>query len=68
MFYKPGNFMSTTLTFSKLAYYIYLRIKIFHCHIIFTCCKFLMMVKVKFALEQATKAQRGSSGIVLLFP
>jgi hypothetical protein len=25
-------------------------------------------VKVKFALEQATKAQRGSKGIALLFP
>jgi hypothetical protein len=25
-------------------------------------------VKVKFTLEQATKAQRGSSGIALLFP
>jgi len=25
-------------------------------------------VKVKFALEEATKAQRGSRGIALLFP
>jgi hypothetical protein len=27
-----------------------------------------MIVKVKFTLEQATKAQRGSSDIALLFP
>jgi hypothetical protein len=30
--------------------------------------EFEIKLKVKFALEQATKAQRGSRGIALLFP
>jgi hypothetical protein len=30
-------------------------------------CRQVKVEKVKFALEQATKAQRGSRGIVLLF-
>jgi len=60
--------MSTDRTFSKLASFIYLRIKIFNYHILFTCRKLIMMVKIKFTPERATKAQRGSSGIDLLFP
>jgi hypothetical protein len=35
---------------------------LYHCVLI--CVK----VKVKFALERATKAQRGSRGVALLFP
>jgi hypothetical protein len=31
-------------------------------------CLIFVKVKVKFILEQASKAQRGSSGIALLFP
>jgi hypothetical protein len=30
--------------------------------------RFKVKVKVKFTLEQATKAQRGSRGIAVLFP
>jgi hypothetical protein len=40
-------------------------------HIILQYCfkvKVMVRVKVKFTLEQATKAQRGSRGIALLFP
>jgi hypothetical protein len=45
-------------------------------HVIETFCfnkvtvkvKLKVKVKVKFTLEQATKAQRGSTGIALLFP
>jgi hypothetical protein len=51
---KAENFMSTTLTFSNLAYYIYLRIKIFYYHILFTCSTLIEKVKVKVALGQAT--------------
>jgi hypothetical protein len=35
---------------------------------IIKCKKAAVKVKVKFTLEQATKAQRGSRGIALLFP
>ena len=35
---------------------------------IFQVVKVRVKVKVKFALEQATRAQRGSRGIALLFP
>jgi hypothetical protein len=34
---------------------------------ILACCPSSLKVKVKFSLEQAMKAQRGSRGIALLF-
>jgi hypothetical protein len=39
------------------------------CHVVRTVATIVMYkVKVKFTLEQATKAQRGSRDIPLLFP
>jgi hypothetical protein len=36
-----------------------------NCH--YCCVRFCEKVKVKFTLEQAMKAQRGSRGVALLF-
>ena len=37
-------------------------------HFVTTCISNKVKVKVQFTVEQATKAQRGSRGITLLFP
>ena len=50
------NRLKVAPIFWKLIYFLVYRIPVFH-----------LQVKVKFTLEQATKAQNGSKGIALFF-
>jgi len=61
MFYCRQDLISHTHTHTHILYiYIYIYIYLF-------IYLFVYIYKVKFTLEQATNAQRGSKGIVLFF-